>query len=334
MSILVDKKTRLVVQGITGGEGSFHTQQMIEYGTKVVAGVTPGKGGTEFLGIPVYNTVEQAVKEQKANTSVIFVPPAFASDAILEAANAGIKVIICITEGIPAADMVEVYNSIKQKGVVLVGPNCPGVISPGKAKIGIMPGFIHKEGKIGVVSRSGTLTYEAVKQLTDVKLGQSTCVGIGGDPVIGSRFLDIIKLFNEDPETEGIVMIGEIGGTAEEEAASFIKKNVTKPVVGFIAGRTAPPGRRMGHAGAIISGGKGTAAEKMEAMKKAGIKVIDSPAEIGSTMLKAIETLKKKSLAKKKPAAKPVKKSTKSLTKKNAKIKVKKATKKIVKKKK
>ena len=287
MSILVDKKTRLVVQGITGSEGSFHTQQIIEYGTKVVAGVTPGKGGTEFLGVPVFNTVEQAVKETKANTSVIFVPPAFASDAILEAANAGIKVIICITEGIPAKDMTTVYNSIKNKNIVLIGPNCPGVISPGKAKVGIMPGFIHKKGKIGVVSRSGTLTYEAVKQLTDVNLGQSTCVGIGGDPVIGSKFLDIIKLFNEDPDTDGIVMIGEIGGTAEEEAALYIKKKVKKPVVGFIAGRTAPPGRRMGHAGAIISGGKGTAAEKIAALKKAGIKVAESPAEIGSYNVKS-----------------------------------------------
>ncbi len=293
MSILVDKKTRLVVQGITGSEGSFHTQQMMDYGTKVVAGVTPGKGGTDFNGVPVYNTVDDAVKNQKANTSVIFVPPAFASDAILEAANAGIKVIICITEGIPARDMIIVYNAIKDKDIFLVGPNCPGVISPGKAKVGIMPGFIHKTGKIGVVSRSGTLTYEAVKQLTDVGLGQSTCVGIGGDPVIGSRFVDIIKLFNEDSGTGGIVMIGEIGGTAEEEAADFIKKNVKKPVVGFIAGRTAPPGRRMGHAGAIISGGKGTADEKMAAMEKAGIKVVESPAEIGSTMLKAIEAKSK-----------------------------------------
>jgi succinyl-CoA synthetase alpha subunit len=289
MSILVDRKTRLVVQGITGSEGSFHTQQIIEYKTNVVAGVTPGKGGTEFNGVPVYNTVEEAVNEQKANTSVIFVPPAFAGDAILEAADAGIKVIICITEGIPARDMIRVYNGIKNKNTVLVGPNCPGVISPGKAKVGIMPGFIHKAGKIGVVSRSGTLTYEAVKQLTDIGLGQSTCVGIGGDPVIGSNFLDIIKLFNEDPDTQGIVMIGEIGGNAEEEAAEFIKKNVKKPVVGFIAGRTAPAGRRMGHAGAIISGGKGTAVEKMAAMKKAGIKVVVSPAEIGSTMLKTIE---------------------------------------------
>lgn len=293
MSILVSNKTRLVVQGITGSEGSFHTGQMVEYGTKVVAGVTPGKGGTKFEGIPIYNTVEEAVKEQKANTSVIFVPPAFAADAILEAANAGIKVIICITEGIPTNDMLKVYNAIKNKDVVLIGPNCPGVISPGQAKVGIMPGFIHKKGNIGVVSRSGTLTYEAVKQLTDVGLGQSTCVGIGGDPIIGSKFIDIIKMFNDDPGTEGIVMIGEIGGSAEEEAADFIKKNVKKPVVGFIAGRTAPPGRRMGHAGAIISGGKGTAAEKMAAMKKAGIRVVESPAEIGITMLKAIEKLKK-----------------------------------------
>ena len=255
MSILVDKKTRLVVQGITGSEGSFHTTQMIEYGTIVVAGVTPGKGGQTFNGIPVFNTIEEAVKEKKANTSVIFVPPAFAADAILESANSGIKLIICITEGIPAKDMVRVYNSIKNKNVILIGPNCPGVISPGKAKIGIMPGFIHKTGKVGVVSRSGTLTYEAVKQLSDLNIGQSTCVGIGGDPVVGSQFIDIIRLFNEDQDTEGIVMIGEIGGTAEEEAAAFIKKSVKKPVVGFIAGRTAPPGRRMGHAGAIISRG-------------------------------------------------------------------------------
>lgn len=304
MSIIVDKKTRLVVQGITGSEGSFHTSQMIEYGTKVVAGVTPGKGGTTHLGVPVYNTVAEAVKLQKANTSVIFVPPAFAADGILEAAESGIKAIVCITEGIPAKDMIKVYNGIKHKGVVLVGPNCPGVISPGQAKVGIMPGFIHKKGTIGVVSRSGTLTYEAVKQLTDVGLGQSTCVGIGGDPVIGSRFIDIIKMFNDDPGTQGIVMIGEIGGSAEEEAAEFIKKNVKKPVVGFIAGRTAPPGRRMGHAGAIISGGKGTAAEKMAAMKKAGIKVVDSPAEMGNAMLKAVKAVKNK------PVKKEVKKKT------------------------
>ena len=319
MSILIDKKTRLVVQGITGSEGSFHTKQMVEYGTKVVAGVTPGKGGTKFEGIPIYNTVEESVNEQKANTSVIFVPPPFAADAILEAANAGIKVIICITEGIPTSDMVKVYNFIKHKDVVLIGPNCPGVISPGKAKVGIMPGFIHKKGTIGVVSRSGTLTYEAVKQIVDVGLGQSTALGIGGDPVIGSKFTDIIEKFNDDKDTEGIVMIGEIGGTAEEEAAVYVKKNVKKPVVGFIAGRTAPPGRRMGHAGAIIAGGKGTAAEKMAAMKKAGISVVESPAEIGITMLKALEKAKKKTAAKssgKKAVAKTTSKK-KAAVKKN-----------------
>ena len=294
MSILLEKKTKVIVQGITGSEGSFHAGQMIEYGTNVVAGVTPGKGGTKHLGLPVYNTVADAVKNEKAEASAIFVPPPFAADAILEAANSGIKLVICITEGIPAKDMVNVYNAIKNMDVRLVGPNCPGVISPGKAKIGIMPGFIHKKGKVGVVSRSGTLTYEAVKQLTDLKIGQSTCVGIGGDPIIGSQFVDIVKLFNEDPHTEGIVMIGEIGGTAEEEAAAYIKKNVKKPVVGFIAGKTAPPGRRMGHAGAIISGGKGTAAEKMKVMKRAGIHVVESPADIGVTMQKALASKKKK----------------------------------------
>jgi len=310
MSILVNKNTRLVVQGITGSEGSFHTEQMIEYGTKVVAGVTPGKGGTKHLNVPVFNTVADAVEKTKANTSVIFVPPAFAADAILESANSGIKVIICITEGIPAADMINVYNSVKNKGIVLVGPNCPGVISPGEAKVGIMPGFIHRKGNIGIVSRSGTLTYEAVKQIVDVGMGQSTAVGIGGDPIIGSKFIDIIKLFNEDKDTKGIVMIGEIGGSAEEEAADFIKKNVKKPVVGFIAGRTAPPGRRMGHAGAIISGGKGTAAEKMAAMKKAGIHVVENPAEIGITMLKAMSKKNKSGSAKKvSEKKKPVKKS-------------------------
>lgn len=324
MSILLDKKTRVVVQGITGSEGSFHTKQMIEYGTNVVGGITPGKGGQKFEGtnIPIFNTVADAVKSAKAEASAIFVPPSFAADAILEAANAGIKLIVCITEGIPSKDMIAVYNVVKSKNVVLIGPNCPGLISPGKAKIGIMPGFIHKQGKVGVVSRSGTLTYEAVKQLTDLGIGQSTCVGIGGDPVIGSRFIDIIKFFNDDPGTDGIVMIGEIGGSAEEEAALFIKKNVKKPVVGFIAGRTAPPGRRMGHAGAIISGGKGTAAEKMAAMKKAGISVVESPAEIGVTMKKALDKIKS---VKVKPAIK-------TKAKKTIKTPAKKAVKKIVKK--
>lgn len=292
MSILLDKRTKVIVQGITGSEGSYHTTKMLEYGTKVVAGVTPGKGGTNFNGIPVYNTVKEAVKKQKPNATAIFVPPPFAADAILEAAAAGIKLIVCITEGIPAKEMVKVYNSIKDKDVRLIGPNCPGIISPGKAKIGIMPGFIHRKGKVGVISRSGTLTYEAVKQLSDLKIGQSTCVGIGGDPIIGSQFIDIIKLFNEDPNTEGVVMIGEIGGNAEEEAAAYIKKHVKKPVVGFIAGRTAPPGRRMGHAGAIISGGKGTAAHKISTLKKAGVHIAQSPAEIGITMKKALDEMK------------------------------------------
>jgi succinyl-CoA synthetase alpha subunit len=289
MSILLDKRTKVIVQGITGGEGSFHTQQMIEYGTKVVAGVTPGKGGKKFKGVPIFNTVADAVKATKANASAIFVPPPFAADAILEAAGSGVKLIVCITEGIPTADMTKVYSVVKSKNITLIGPNCPGIISPGKAKIGIMPGFIHRRGKVGVISRSGTLTYEAVKQLSDLKIGQSTCVGIGGDPIIGSKFIDIIKFFNEDTQTEGIVMIGEIGGNAEEEAAAYIKKYVNKPVVGFIAGRTAPPGRRMGHAGAIISGGKGTAEEKIKALKRAGIYVAESPADIGITMKQALE---------------------------------------------
>jgi len=296
MSILVDKSTRLVVQGITGSEGSFHTQQMIEYGTKVVAGVTPGKGGTKHLNVPVFNTVADAVEKEGANTSVIFVPAPFAPDAVVEAADAGIHLIVCITEGIPVRDMVGVYDYLKKKGVRMVGPNCPGVISPGKAKVGIMPGFIHRQGSVGLISRSGTLTYEAVAQVTTKGYGQSTCVGIGGDPVIGTKFIDALELFKDDAQTEAIVMIGEIGGTAEEEAAAYIKKNFNKPVVGFIAGRTAPPGRRMGHAGAIISGGHGTADEKMAAMKKAGIIVIESPALIGEAIAKI---LGKKSTGKK-----------------------------------
>lgn len=316
MSILVDKKSRIVVQGITGGEGTFHTKQMIEYGTKVVAGVTPGKGGTVHEGIPVFNTVKEAVAKTKANVSIIFVPASFAAEAILEAADAGVALVVCISEGIPTKDMVNVYNYVTQKGVRLIGPNCPGIISPGLCKVGIMPGFIHKKGHVGLVSRSGTLTYEAVKQLTDLNIGQTTCIGIGGDPIIGTRFIDAIKLFNEDPETDAIVMIGEIGGTAEEEAATFVKKYVTKPVIGFIAGRTAPPGRRMGHAGAIISGGKGTAFEKMVALKKAGIHVVESPAEIGVTVARALSFEEhhhvryvKKSVKKKTAAKKVVKKS-------------------------
>ena len=297
MSVLVNKDTRLVVQGITGGEGTFHTSQILEYGTNVVAGVTPGKGGILYNGnekdsfcrpVPVFNTVREAVEKAEANTSVIFVPAPFAADAIMEAADAGLKVIICITEGIPVNDMMKAYAFVKEKGAVLVGPNCPGVITPGEAKIGIMPGFIHKKGTIGVVSRSGTLTYEAVHQLTQVGLGQSTCIGIGGDPIIGTRFIDAVKMFAKDDETEGLIMIGEIGGNAEEEAAEYIRKYFKKPVVGFIAGRTAPPGRRMGHAGAIVSGGKGTAEEKIKAMEAAGILMVENPADMGTTMLKAL----------------------------------------------
>lgn len=327
MSILVNKKTRLVVQGITGGEGTFHTSQMLAYGTNVVAGVTPGKGGSRYKGnekdhfnreIPVYNTVADAVNEEGANTSIIYVPAAFAGDAIMEAADGGVKLIVCITEGIPVKDMVHAYEYITKKGVRLIGPNCPGIITPGEAKVGIMPAFIHKPGRVGVVSRSGTLTYESVWQLTERGIGQSTCIGIGGDPIIGTRFIDAIKLFNEDDKTDGIIMIGEIGGSAEEEAAEYIKKNVSKPVVGFIAGRTAPPGRRMGHAGAIISGGKGTADEKMKAMKHAGIFVVDTPATMGETMklalakkYKATYTIKPKSKAGKKSAPAKKKKTQK-----------------------
>ncbi|MCH7618995.1 MAG: succinate--CoA ligase subunit alpha [Candidatus Marinimicrobia bacterium] len=284
MSILADKNTRLVVQGITGSEGSFHTKQMMEYGTNIVAGVTPGKGGSDMEGVPVYDTVEDAVREEGADASVIFVPPPFAADAIMEAADTGIALVICITEGIPTLDMISVRQYLKDRKTSLVGPNCPGLITPGETKIGIMPGFIAEPGRIGVISRSGTLTYEAVDQLTKLGFGQSTCLGIGGDPIIGSSFKDLLKLFEEDEKTDAVVMIGEIGGSDEEEAAEFVKEKMSKPVIGFIAGRTAPPGKRMGHAGAIIAGGRGTAEEKISALKEAGIHVCDSPAEIGSTV--------------------------------------------------
>ncbi len=289
MSILVDKDTKVICQGITGEQGTFHTRQMVEYGTKMVGGVTPGKGGTDVDGIPVFNTVREAVKETRADASVIYVPAPFAADAIMEAVDAGIGLVICITEGIPVLDMVKVKRFMEGRPARLIGPNCPGVITPDECKIGIMPGHIHKKGSIGVVSRSGTLTYEAVDQLTRLGLGQSTCVGIGGDPVAGTNFVDVLSMFEEDEDTEAIVMIGEIGGSAEEEAAMFVKEKVTKPVVGYIAGVTAPPGKRMGHAGAIISGGQGTAAEKMEVMEKAGIRVTRSPAEIGRTVLEVLE---------------------------------------------
>ena len=291
MSILVGDDTRLIIQGITGKEGSFHGEQIQEYGTNLVAGVTPGKGGNEALGVPVFNTVSEAKNATNANTSVIFVPPAFSAGAIIEAAESGLELIICITEGIPASDMAKVNHKLQKFQSRLVGPNCPGVISPGKAKVGIMPGFIHEPGNIGVISRSGTLTYEAVHQLVSVGLGQSTSIGIGGDPIIGTTFIDLLQLFAHDDETDGIVLIGEIGGTAEEETAQWVlDNNFTKPIVAFIAGQTAPPGRRMGHAGAIISGGKGTAEEKIEALKSAKIYIAESPADIGNTMLKAIQT--------------------------------------------
>jgi succinyl-CoA synthetase alpha subunit len=281
MSVLVDQNTRVIFQGFTGREASFHAQTAIDYGTKVVGGVTPGKGGQTHLGLPVFNTVADAVKQTGANASVIFVPPPFAADAVMEAVEAGVPLVVCITEGIPTTDMVQVGAFMQGRSTRLIGPNCPGIISPGKCKIGIMPGHIHLQGHVGVVSRSGTLTYEAVGQLTKLGIGQSTCIGIGGDPIIGTSFLDAIRLFNDDPDTRAIVMIGEIGGNAEETAAEFIGKNVKKPVVGFIAGQTAPPGRRMGHAGAIISGGSGKAEDKMKAMEQAGITVCASPAEIG-----------------------------------------------------
>jgi succinyl-CoA synthetase alpha subunit len=288
MSVLVDENTRLIVQGITGKEGTFHAKGCAEYGTKVVGGVTPGKGGTVHEGWPVFDTVAQAVEKTGANATVIFVPPPFAADAILEAEDAGLPLIICITEGIPTNDMVKVWSVVSRSKSRLIGPNCPGVISPGKAKIGIMPGRIHKQGSVGIVSRSGTLTYEAVFQLTQRGIGQSTAIGIGGDPIIGTTHVDALKLLNEDPGTESIILIGEIGGTAEEAAAAYVKAHVKKPVVGFIAGQTAPPGRRMGHAGAIISGGQGTAADKMKALTEAGIHVVQSPAAIGETLAKVI----------------------------------------------
>jgi succinyl-CoA synthetase alpha subunit len=338
MSILVNKKTKVVVQGITGSEGSFHAGQMIDYGTNVVAGVTPGKGGEKFQKVPIFNTVKDAVEKTGADVSVIFVPAPFAADALIEAVDAGIRLIVCITEGIPTEDMIRVYNHVQNANnngheVRFIGPNCPGIITPDECKIGIMPGFIHKKGRVGVISRSGTLTYEAVDQLTKAGLGQSTCIGIGGDPVIGTRFIDAVKLFNEDPNTDAVMMIGEIGGSAEEEAAMWIKKNMKKPVVGFIAGRTAPPGRRMGHAGAIISGGKGTAEEKIKVMKSCGITVVDSPADIGSTVLKVLN--KGKASKRKKPAAKKKAAPTagnKNTTKKTTKKAVKKAPKKTAKK--
>ena len=288
MSILVNSETRVLTQGITGATGQFHTRTCKEYGTQMVAGVTPGKGGTSFEDIPVFDSVEEAVRETAANASVIYVPPAFAADAILESADAGVPLVICITEGVPVQDMMRVKRYLKDRGTVLVGPNCPGVITPGECKIGIMPGHIHKRGAIGVISRSGTLTYEAVDQLTRLGMGQSTCVGIGGDPIRGLNFVDVLDRFNQDDETEAVVLIGEIGGNAEQDAADWIRAHMKKPVVGFIVGQTAPPGKRMGHAGAIIAGGKGTAAEKVEALREAGVSMAPSPADIGQTMKEAL----------------------------------------------
>jgi len=335
MSIFVDGKTKIVVQGITGRDGSFHAKQMKEYGSKVVAGVTPGKGGQNLDGIPIFNTVDDAVKATGANTSVIYVPVAFAIDAIYEAADADVKLIVCITEGVPANDMLKVYNYLKDKDCRLIGPNCPGIISPGKTKVGIMPGHISKTGKVGVVSRSGTLTYEVVYNLTLAGLGQSTCIGIGGDQIIGTNFIDCLEAFQADPATEAIVMIGEIGGSDEEEAAAYIKKNVTKPVVSFIAGQTAPPGKRMGHAGAIISGGTGTAADKVKALNAAGIPVAETPAQVATIMAEQIAKAKAaKKKAAKTTARKVVKKAAKKVAKKTVKkvAKKKKAAKKVVKK--
>jgi succinyl-CoA synthetase alpha subunit len=311
MAIFADKKTKVIVQGITGRDGAFHTQQMISYGTNVVGGVTPGKGGTEMHGVPVFDTMEEAVAKTKANTSVIYVPPQFAVDAVYEAAAAGIKLIVCITEGVPANDMLKVYHYLKSKGIRLIGPNCPGIISPGLTKVGIMPAQIHKKGNIGLVSRSGTLTYEVVYQLTQAGMGQSTCIGIGGDPVIGTNFIDCLEAFEADPDTRAVVMIGEIGGSDEEMAAEFIKKKMKKPVVGFIAGRTAPPGKRMGHAGAIISGSSGLAADKIAALNAVGVPVADIPSQIPGLVAKK--------MAAKTPAKKAVKETLKKKAKKGAK---------------
>lgn len=290
MSILVNRNSKIIVQGFTGKEGSFHAEQMIAYGTQVVGGITPGKGGDKHLDRPIFNTVKDAVDQTGANVSIIFVPPAFAADAIMEAADAGVALIVAITEGIPINDMIYAKEFVKDRGVRLIGPNCPGLITPDECKVGIMPGFIHRKGRVGIISRSGTLTYEAVNQITQLGYGQSSAVGIGGDPVNGSSHLDIMKLFNDDPETDGIIMIGEIGGNNEEICAEWVRDNVKKPVVGFIAGQTAPPGRRMGHAGAIVSGGKGTAAEKMRVMEACGIHVVQSPADIGTTMISALKS--------------------------------------------
>lgn len=294
MSILVNKNTRVICQGITGKAGAFHTKGCKEYGTQMVGGVTPGKGGETVEGLPVFDTVWEAVEKTGANATMIFVPAPFTADAILEALDAGIKVICAITEGVPVLDMVRVYELVRKSDAVLIGPNCPGVITPGECKIGIMPGYIHKPGKVGIMSRSGTLTYEAVFQTTGLGLGQTTCVGLGGDPIVGTNYIDLFKRFQEDKQTEAILMMGEIGGTAEEEAAAFVKENVTKPVAAFIAGRTAPPGRRMGHAGAIISGGKGTAAEKVAALQDAGIEIAESPADMGAAVARALEKRRKK----------------------------------------